>query len=120
MREARKSVCRESNTLTLLADTRTLAALDCCMPHILNRRMLARATALLGGEEALAQRLGVSIVRVQLWSAGAERPPLSVFLKLVDLLLAPESGTPAPRQLKQPHAVKDAAEAADPRSEKIL
>ena len=89
------------------------------MPHALHRRMFARAAALLGSEEALAQHLGASIMQVQLWAAGAERPTLSVFLKLVDLLLAPKSGTPAPRESKQPHAVKDAAEAADPRSEKI-
>jgi len=91
------------------------------VPDALHRRMFARATALLGSEEALAQHLDVSIARVELWTAGAERPPLSVFLKLVDLLLAPECGTPGQRESKQPQVVeKDPAATADPRSEKIL
>ena len=50
--------------------------------------MLARAAALTGGEDALAQQLSVSRVRLELWLMGAERIPVWVFLQLVDILLA--------------------------------
>jgi len=53
----------------------------------LNRRMVARAAQLLGGEEQLARYLGVSTTRLFLWSTGAEKPPLSAFLRLADILL---------------------------------
>jgi hypothetical protein len=53
----------------------------------LNRRMIARAAELLGGEEQLARHLGVSTTRLFLWSAGAEKPPLSAFLRLADVLI---------------------------------
>jgi len=53
----------------------------------LTRRMVARAAQLLGGEERLARHLGVSTTRLFLWSAGAEKPPLSAFLRLADILL---------------------------------
>ena len=54
----------------------------------LRRRMLARATAVLG-EEVLAKRLGVSRTRLSLWLMGADGVPPWIFLRLVDVLLAP-------------------------------
>jgi hypothetical protein len=61
------------------------------MQEDLHRRMLVRAVRILGGEDALAEELNVSRTRLGLWLIGAERPPVSVFLQLVDLLLKPEA-----------------------------
>jgi len=61
----------------------------------LYRRMLSRASDLLGDQEALAHHLGVTSTRLMLWSVGAESIPAAVFLRLVDLLLRGSAGATA-------------------------
>jgi hypothetical protein len=55
-------------------------------PHSVYTFVLQRATALVGGERALANYVGVSRSRLRLWLQHDSVPP-EVFLKLVDLLL---------------------------------
>jgi hypothetical protein len=50
-------------------------------------RVLHRACQALGGVEALAKHLGVSITTVHRWLEGDEVPPTSIFLKAVDVIL---------------------------------
>ncbi|TAK81350.1 MAG: hypothetical protein EPO20_24935 [Betaproteobacteria bacterium] len=47
---------------------------------------LEYAAGLVGGEEQLAHRLGVSSSELDLWLAGGAPPPVSVFLKAVDIV----------------------------------
>jgi hypothetical protein len=49
-------------------------------------RTLKRAAAIVGGEEALALRLRATPSHLALWLAGAEPPPLHIFLRAVDLV----------------------------------
>jgi hypothetical protein len=52
------------------------------------RVTLARVAGLVGGARQLSDRLGVSMNDLTRWLAGEGRPPLDVFLRAVDLLLA--------------------------------
>lgn len=56
--------------------------------------MLARAAELVGGEDLIAKRLGVTRTRLALWLAGFEAMPMWVFFELVDILLAPPRRVP--------------------------
>ena len=47
---------------------------------------LRYAAELLGGEDELAQRLGVTRGELDRWLKGEERPPLALFLKAVDVV----------------------------------
>lgn len=47
---------------------------------------LAYAAELVGGEEQLAVRLGVTRRELDLWLSADERPPLAIFLKAVDIV----------------------------------
>jgi hypothetical protein len=49
-------------------------------------RTLERAVEIEGGEQALALRLKVTPSHLALWIQGIERPPVEVFLRVVDLL----------------------------------
>ena len=54
---------------------------------------VVRAVRLLGGTGELAQRLQVPQSEVERWVAGAGRPSMGTFLKVMDLLLE-EGGKP--------------------------
>jgi hypothetical protein len=47
---------------------------------------LEYAATLVGGEEELALRLGVTRQHLDLWIAGAVPPPMKIFLKAVDIV----------------------------------
>jgi hypothetical protein len=49
-------------------------------------RTLSRAAELLGGEGALAARLGVTKDELDLWLRNFVRPPNDVFLKAADIV----------------------------------
>ena len=50
-------------------------------------RVLHRACQILGGVDALAAHLKVSRTMLHRWLEGEDKPPSSVFLKAVDLIL---------------------------------
>ncbi len=50
-------------------------------------RLLVRATEILGGEEALCRRLGVSRVQLRAWLTRQAKIPDRVFLSVVDSVL---------------------------------
>ena len=52
----------------------------------LHARLLERAVEILGGDDEVAEYLGVSRGHVRIWMRGVYSPPADVFLKLVDLL----------------------------------
>ena len=52
----------------------------------LYKRVVRRACDLLGGPEALAERLGVSVVVVRAWTTGKLSPPPRIFFRIVDIL----------------------------------
>jgi hypothetical protein len=47
---------------------------------------LRRAAEILGGRERLRRYLKVSALSLAVWMAGAEPPPVDVFLKAVDVI----------------------------------
>jgi hypothetical protein len=49
-------------------------------------RTLQRAAEIVGGEEQLALKLGVTPSHLALWIKGFADPPLDVFLRAVDLV----------------------------------
>lgn len=51
-------------------------------------RTLHEACLAIGGEQKLAEYLGVEVRTVEAWLAGRGRPPDSVFLRCVDLVLS--------------------------------
>ena len=55
-------------------------------------KALRRAAEILGGTDKLRDYLQVPLSQLELWLSGAERPPVDVFLRAVDLI----SGTPDP------------------------
>ena len=68
-------------------------------------KTFSKAAELLGGEKALARELRVPVGDLDKWIAGSAKPPLSIFLRVIDLVLdetspqgglseAPDSGAP--------------------------
>lgn len=51
-------------------------------------KALHRAAEIVGGREKLRTLLEVSVSELEAWMAGAERPPMQVFLKAVDIISA--------------------------------
>jgi hypothetical protein len=51
---------------------------------------LIRARDILGGTTPLRRYLRVSAFALAAWLAGAEQPPLDIFLKVVDLIMVQE------------------------------
>lgn len=49
-------------------------------------RVVRRACDLLGGPEALAERLSVGVVIVRAWTTGKLSPPPRIFFRIVDIL----------------------------------
>lgn len=56
-------------------------------------RALQKAADLLGGRKKLARALRVPIRDLELWIADEAKPPLNVFLRVVDLIID-ETGAP--------------------------
>lgn len=56
------------------------------VPDSAYARLLQRAAEILGGEEPLRLRLGVSRLQLHQWLQGRARPPDNVFLRIADLL----------------------------------
>lgn len=56
------------------------------VPGAVHFQTLEYAATLVGGEEELAARLGVTRPELDLWLSATERPPLAVFLKVVDIV----------------------------------
>ena len=62
-------------------------------------KTFAKAAELLGGEKALARELRVPAADLNKWIAGSAKPPLSIFLRVIDLVLdetAPQGGLSEP------------------------
>lgn len=57
------------------------------MQDDVRRRTLQRAAEIMGGEESLAFRLGVTPSHLALWIKGLAEPPAGVFLSAVDIVL---------------------------------
>ena len=56
-------------------------------------RTLQKAADLIGGREKLARRLRVPVAELETWIAGGATPPISTFLRAVDLVI---DETPVP------------------------
>ncbi len=56
------------------------------MPATARSNALRAAAQVLGGADALAERLGVSTLQVEHWVSGKESVPTEIFLQAVDLL----------------------------------
>lgn len=62
-------------------------------------RTFQKAAELLGGRKALARELRVPTPDLEKWLAGSAKPPLSVFLQVIDLVLdetSPQGGLSEP------------------------
>jgi len=65
-----------------------------------------KAAELLGGEKALARELRAPVADLDKWIAGSAKPPLSVFLRVIDLVLdetAPQGGLSESSDPAAPH-----------------
>lgn len=62
-------------------------------------RTLQRAASRLGGDERLAQALGVTLAQLRLWSTGAETPPIEIFAAALDIVA---DGRPDSRRGQRP------------------
>ena len=72
---------------------------DCPMASSVYSRTLQKAAELLGGRKKLARVLRIPMTDLEAWIADEAKPPLNVFLRVVDLIIdetgaAPESGEP--------------------------
>ncbi len=65
-------------------------------------RLLDRATEILGGEDALSERLGVPEAQVALWRSRQARLPDEVFLRIVDIVLRDDVERAADDRRKEP------------------
>ena len=80
------------------------------MPTSVYSRTLRKAAETAGGQKKLAQLLRVPLADLEKWIADKDEPPMSVFLRAVDLVLdetsssgASEPGDPpAPRDCATP------------------
>ena len=73
---------------------------DCPMASSVYSRTLQKAAELIGGRKKLAHVLRVPMKDLEAWIADEAKPPLNVFLRVVDLIIdetggaASESGEP--------------------------
>lgn len=65
---------------------RDITPLSRRLADTLYTRVVRRACDLLGGPEALAERLRVSVVLVRAWTTGKLSPPPRIFFCIVDIL----------------------------------
>jgi DNA-binding transcriptional regulator YdaS (Cro superfamily) len=56
------------------------------MDKTVYRRSVEMAAEILGGQEAVAQHLGVETTMVASWLSGASEPAINFFLRIVDLI----------------------------------
>ena len=63
------------------------------MADTVQARALQRAALILGGKDALRAALHVPMGRLDDWLAGRLTPPMDIFLKAVDIISGPGSGT---------------------------
>lgn len=75
-------------------------------------RALHRAAQILGGKEKLRRHLHVPMHLLEDWMSGAERPPMEVFLKAVDLICAPSPQPEAVRRSVRLPIRRDKVQAA--------
>jgi hypothetical protein len=54
----------------------------------IHAKTLARATLIAGGVDVLALQLGVEPATLGMWLRGEKRPPVEVFLRAVDIVVA--------------------------------
>jgi hypothetical protein len=75
-------------------------------------RTLRKAVELCGGRKELARRLRVPLSELERWLTGADVPPMSTFLKAIDLIL---DETPSPTAGSEPEdpAPRDCSTAGD-------
>jgi len=69
------------------------------MPTSVYSRTLQKAAEAAGGQKRLARLLRVPLAELEKWIADKDEPPMSVFLKAVDLVL---DGTTPPRAASEP------------------
>ena len=72
-------------------------------------RTLQKAAELLGGRQKLARVLRVPIKDLEAWIADEAKPPLNVFLRVVDLIIDETGSTPAAGEPDEPPPRRDAA-----------
>lgn len=75
-------------------------------------RTLQKAVELSGGQKKLARYLRVPLADLEKWIAGADTPPINVFLRAVDFVL---DETPSPAASAEPDepAPRDCAPVGD-------
>jgi DNA-binding transcriptional regulator YdaS (Cro superfamily) len=54
----------------------------------IHAKTLARATRIVGGVDVLALQLGVEPATLGVWLRGEKQPPVEVFLRAVDIVVA--------------------------------
>jgi hypothetical protein len=72
-------------------------------------RTFVKAAELCGGQKKLARLLRVPLADLEKWSAGAETPPINVFLKAIDLVLDETPSPAASSEPDDPAAPRDCA-----------
>jgi DNA-binding transcriptional regulator YdaS (Cro superfamily) len=80
-------------------------------------RALRKAAGLLGGQKKLAQRLGVNVAEIEIWTDGKRATPREIFLRVVDLIIdeiTPAEGSSEP---DEPPAGRSSAPFSHPESD---
>jgi hypothetical protein len=72
-------------------------------------RTLQKAAEAAGGQKRLARVLRVPLAELEKWIADKDEPPMSVFLKAVDLVLDEGTGSGAGSEPGDPPAPRDCA-----------
>lgn len=57
------------------------------MRNSVQLRAIRRASEVLGGEDKLAERLGMPLSAIHLWCEGTALIPTDIFLRLVDIIV---------------------------------
>ena len=76
-------------------------------------RTLQKAAELCGGQKKLARQLRVPLAELEKWIAGADTPPMNVFLKAIDFVLDETPSPAAGSGEDDPAAPRDCASAGD-------
>jgi hypothetical protein len=73
-------------------------------PDTTYRAALVRAAALLGGAVPLCHRLRVPMADLTRWLAGNGKPPMGIFLRVIDILLeeSRKRAVPPPPRAQKP------------------
>ena len=70
-------------------------------------KTFSKAAELLGGEKALARELRVPVADLNKWIAGSAKPPLSIFLRVIDLVLDETAPRGRSSEAPDPSAPRD-------------